>query len=69
MQRLLRCPEVLKIVGLSRSRLYDLIRRGDFPPPIPVYHGARAVGWPSRKVEAWVEGRIAAAEQRPADAA
>jgi prophage regulatory protein len=69
MQRLLRCPEVVKVVGLSRSRIYDLIRQKRFPAPIPVYDGARAVAWPSCQIEAWVEGRIAAAEQQPADAA
>jgi prophage regulatory protein len=66
MQRILRCPEVVKTVGLSRSRIYDLIKRGEFPPPFPL--GKRAVGWSSTAVERWVEEKVAAGEQQPAAA-
>ena len=53
--RLLRLPEVLRITGLSRSRLYDLKRRGLFPPSVDI--GPRAVAWRDCDVWAWVESR------------
>ena len=56
---LLRLPAVKQRTGLSRSTLYDLMKRGDFPKPIPL--GARAVGFVDSEVSAWIDKRIAAA--------
>ena len=52
--RLLSRGEVERRVGLQRSALYDLMRRGKFPEPIRVT--ARAVRWSAREVESWVAG-------------
>jgi prophage regulatory protein len=49
---ILRLPEVLSIVGLSKSSLYALIKAGKFPGSVPL--GKRAVGWKASKVFAWV---------------
>lgn len=59
-----RKPEVLARTGLSNSTLYDEIAAGRFPKPIKI--GARAVGWVSSEVDAWIEQRI---EQRDQEAA
>ena len=56
---LLRLPAVKQRTGLSRSTLYDLMKRGDFPKPIPL--SARAVGFVDSEVSAWIDKRIAAA--------
>ncbi len=47
--RLLRPAEVCKRVGLSRSQVYDLIRRGAFPPFIKLSPGTSAMP------EAWLD--------------
>ena len=47
--------EVERMVGLSRSTIYDAMRRGDFPLPLKV--GPKAVRWRSSEIEAWVESR------------
>ena len=52
----LRLKQVKTMTGMSRSWIYDAIRRGDFPAPIPL--GVRAVAWDSADVAAWQERRI-----------
>ena len=47
--------EVERRVGLTRSTIYDAMRRGDFPLPLKV--GPKAVRWRSSEIEAWVESR------------
>lgn len=49
---ILRLPEVLSIVGLSKSTLYAMMKAGKFPGSVGL--GKRAVGWKSSKVFAWV---------------
>ena len=53
--RLLRRPEVEKIVGLSRSGLYAAMARGDFPRPRRI--SRRAVGWDSSEIANWLAAR------------
>lgn len=60
MKRLLRLPEVISTVGLSRSEIYRLEKAGRFPQRIPLT--AKTSTWNSEAVEAWVEARIAARE-------
>ncbi|MBL4778933.1 MAG: AlpA family transcriptional regulator [Ralstonia sp.] len=55
---MLRLPEVLKVVGLSRSTVYARIQAKDFPTPIKM---GRSAGWIESEIQAWIEGRIAAA--------
>ena len=52
-----RLPEVKTITGLSRSTIYELIRRNEFPQPVPL--GLRAVGWIDSEIKAWLKERIA----------
>ena len=53
-----RLPEVVAICGLSRSTIYEMIGRGEFPAPVRL--GARAVGWRRSDIEAWLDSRPAA---------
>lgn len=53
---LLRCHEVTKLVGLSRSTIYVLVKDGKFPSPIQV--GPRAVRWLASEVDAWIDSRV-----------
>ncbi|MCJ7453636.1 MAG: AlpA family transcriptional regulator [Steroidobacteraceae bacterium] len=51
--QLLRLPAVQKMIGLSRSTIYQMIERGRFPPGVRL--GARARGWRMGDVVAWSE--------------
>ena len=53
--KILRLPAVMNRVGLGKTVVYALIRRGDFPRPVQL--SARAVGWRDHEVEAWVASR------------
>lgn len=55
---ILRRPVVLVRTGFSRSTLYNRIKAGDFPAPVPLGNGARAVGWLESDVDAWLESQI-----------
>lgn len=53
---ILRLPAVKQITGLGRSEIYRRMAIGEFPRSVSL--GARAVGWPSDRIEAWVAERI-----------
>lgn len=54
-ETLLRRPQVEIRTGLSRSTLYDWMKRGDFPQPVKL--GTRLVAWRESDVTAWLESR------------
>ncbi|MCA0943376.1 AlpA family phage regulatory protein [Salipiger pacificus] len=59
--RMLRRGEVERITALSKSTLYRMIARGDFPAPVRI--GARAVGWRGSVIQEWVSARCEMAER------
>lgn len=54
-EKLLRRPEVEARTGLSRSTLYDWMKRGEFPQPVKL--GTRLVAWRESDVTAWLDSR------------
>ena len=52
---ILRLPEVLARVGLSRPTLYRLIRDATFPRPLAL--GPSAVGWRASDIDRWIADR------------
>jgi prophage regulatory protein len=58
--RILRLPEVCRVVGIGRSMVYQLESEGRFPRRVRI--GLRAVGWVDKEIQAWVTQR---ALQRP----
>ena len=66
-QRILRCRQVLARTGLSRSSLYALIGRGEFPSAVRL--SQRSVGWLEQDVAQWIEARsrVARVVARAAD--
>ena len=54
-QVLLRLPEVLRRVGVSRSGVYRAIRNEGFPQPRQI--GKRAVAWVESEVAQWITTR------------
>lgn len=59
--RFMRLPEVVHTTGLSRSTLYDLISRQQFPAQISL--GGKNVAWLASEIESWMNDRIAARAQ------
>lgn len=53
--RILRANEVQKIVGLSRSTIWRLERKNDFPARVPL--GVGSIGWLKSDIEAWLKNR------------
>lgn len=50
-----RLAEILSLTGLSRSTIYELMRKGQFPRPVNL--SARAVAWPESAIAAWLASR------------
>lgn len=49
---------VEEITGLSRSTIYDLMAKGQFPRPVKLT--AKAVAWPESAITDWLATRAAA---------
>ena len=58
-ERHLRRRAVEEITGLSRSTIYLLMSRGEFPRPVRLT--VRAVAWPESAITNWLEERRQAA--------
>jgi len=61
LQKVMRMSAVMVTVGYSKSHLYELISRGEFPRPIKL--GARAAGWLSGDISDWLDSRIKASRE------
>lgn len=57
-QKHLRRPAVEDLTGLSRSTIYALIARGEFPRAVKLT--GKAVAWPEDKIRDWLQSREAA---------
>lgn len=55
--RFMRLPEVINTCGLSRSTIYDLISREQFPSQISL--GGKNVAWLASEIDDWMQSRIA----------
>ncbi len=51
--KIIRVKEVLDLTGLSRTTLWRLEKKGQFPTRLPLTAGS--VGWRLREVQAWIE--------------
>ncbi len=51
--RLLRVPQVLNILGISRSTFYAGIKKGVFPAPLKI--SSRTSVWPHSQIRAVAE--------------
>lgn len=59
--RILRRPDVELRTGLSRSAIYALMAKRQFPAAIPLT--AKAVGWLESSIETWIAERASVAAQ------
>jgi prophage regulatory protein len=60
--KLIRLPELLRRVPLSRSTIYLMASKGEFPAPVKI--GPRAVAWSEALVDAWAEAKIGSPQER-----
>lgn len=58
-KRLVRLAEVVERTGLSRSGVYDRIKKGSFPPSVALGEG-RARRWVDSEIDTWIAEQIAA---------
>lgn len=62
-EKIVRLPEAKRQVGLSRSQIYLLVRRGEFPAPVRL--GPRAVGWLQSELDIWIQEKADERDGRP----
>ena len=53
--RIMRMPDVLAAVGVSRATIWRCVKAGDFPAPVKL--GARSVGWYEHEIREWLDSR------------
>lgn len=58
-QRIYRRPDIEALTGLSRSTIYAMMSRGDFPRPVKLT--GKAVGWTEAAITEWMDSREQAA--------
>ena len=59
--RFLRLPEVISIVGISKTQIYEKARHGQFPSPYRV--GANTSVWKLSEIQKWMDQFKAFAEK------
>ena len=58
-EALLRLPEVLKLIPISRAGWYEGVRTGRYPKPVKL--GLRAVAWRRSDIDSLIAGLCAEA--------
>lgn len=54
-ERILRLPEVLGMVGLSRASIYNHMNAGTFPRQVKI---GRLSGWLESEVQEWIRKQV-----------
>lgn len=49
---LYRMPDVLRMTGLGKTKIYEMMQAGQFPRPLKL--GPRAIGWRPQDLKDWV---------------
>lgn len=55
-QRILRLPQVMEMVGLRKTAVYQRIKENSFPAPIKL---GSASGWIQNDIEDWINQQVA----------
>lgn len=55
LDRIVRLPELIEVIGLSAATLYRWMDEGQFPRPVKL--GPNSVGWRSSVIQAWLNSR------------
>lgn len=54
-KKILRIQRVVYLTGLSKSTIYELIKKGEFPAQLKL--SERASGWTESSINAWIDSR------------
>jgi prophage regulatory protein len=57
-ERLLRLPEVVRTIGVSRATIYRYVNTGRLPPPVKL--STRCIAWRASEITAWMAALQAA---------
>jgi prophage regulatory protein len=60
-RRLIRLPEVERLVGFGRTWVYSQVLAGAFPSPVKL---GRSSAWVESEVQTWIEAQIRASRDR-----
>jgi prophage regulatory protein len=60
-RRFLRLSDVIRLVGLSKTSIYNAEKAGTFPARRKI--GIRAVRWDSREIDRWMRSQQEATKQ------
>jgi prophage regulatory protein len=52
--RLLKIDEVLELVAVGKTKLYRMLKDGEFPPAVRLGSRSRSVAWRQSDVERWI---------------
>lgn len=61
-ERFMRLTEVVRVTGLSRSQIYRLMGRKEFPATIPL--GPCTVAWRQSQINGWICEKIESAMRK-----
>lgn len=64
-QLVYRLADLVRVINLSKSTIYELIQRKDFPSPVKLT--ARSVGWRAHEVKTWLDHRPHSKEWHPVE--
>ena len=62
-RQLLRIAEAAEVLGIGRTRAYELTRKGE----IPSIRVGKCVRIPIGALKAWIEAKVSASERDPND--
>ncbi len=65
--KILRLPDVMSRLRISRSSLYAKIQRGEFPRPVEL--GPNSRGWIEAEISEWLASKLAARDAMAGGAA
>lgn len=54
-QLVYRMTDLTRAIGLGKTKIYEMIKEGEFPRPIEL--GSNSVGWLVEDVKDWVKNR------------
>jgi prophage regulatory protein len=57
---IIRLPLMLEMIGVSRTTIYRMMDKGEFPKQVKLGRNSRSMGWKAKDFEKWVETREAA---------
>lgn len=52
---LMRIPQILKVMSVSKSKFWLMVQKGEFPKPIKI---GRSSFWTVKQVQAFIEEKV-----------